>query len=257
MAACDFFDRRRGVRHIATKFGELTLDTHHHPQRMLAHYFRNHLAFYRHSELGRYIGACLRSSDAFLDVGANLGMYSLLASECGAQRILFEPEPDHAKFLEKNARIFGTVLPVAVSDRAGTLPFYEVNPKNSGAASLVRYSGQVAKAMVRVDTLSNLIAALPADNRDRIRLIKIDVEGAENDAVNGLRDYLSAGARPMIWCEVRGDTGGRSSSSFRPVVATLKEFGYRPYEPLHARTILLNEEDAQHRTIFDIRFESN
>src|SRR6266404_8257887 len=45
----------------------------------------------------------LRPQDLFLDIGANIGSYTILASKlCGAQTIAFEPEPRVARTLEQN-----------------------------------------------------------------------------------------------------------------------------------------------------------
>ena len=159
-------------------------------------------------------------------MGANLGFYSLIAQEAGLKSICFEPEPQLADYLERNRLIFGQIFPVALSDRCGDLPLYYF-PRNAGATSLVpRKWTKRASATVPVKSFSQLALGGELGDPAKISLVKIDVEGAEAATVRGMIEFLSAGYRPDIWCEVRGNKTVRSQRSYALVRDALQEFGY-------------------------------
>ena len=98
---------------------DITIDPRHPSERLLFYFFSNVMRSYRCSGLGRLIETTLGAGDVFLDIGANLGMYSWLARRRGATAICFEPEPAHAAFLGRNAVVCDRLLPIALSDQAG------------------------------------------------------------------------------------------------------------------------------------------
>ena len=132
------------------------------------------------------------------DIGANFGLHAVTARLLfpAATVIAFEPAPAvHARLL-KNAAL--NVAPVrtvalALSDRTGYAPLHLAPPGNSGMTTLSpwsggSYTGTVLVAIARGD---DLIAAgtLPAPT-----VIKIDVEGHELAALQGLAATLRSGA---------------------------------------------------------------
>ncbi len=121
---------------VVTRFGVLSID----PERLLAYVFDNVWRCYRYSELGIYLASLNAPGSVFVDIGANLGIYSLVAKSLGMASILVEPEPCHGSFLARNESIFGTVLQLALSDQAGELLLY-YESGNPGATSLFPFSG--------------------------------------------------------------------------------------------------------------------
>jgi len=247
---------RRTARHdiIETELGSLVLDPEHPPERLLSYLFYNVLRYYSASELGQYIRRVALPGSTFIDVGANLGMYTLVARACGLNTVAIEPEPAHSAFLLRNEQTFGTVLPIALSDAAGTLPlFYEAS--NPGATSLVPSAGFArSSALVPVQTFSETVAQLGLAGSKTIRLVKIDVEGLEANVVKGMAAYLDSGPRPDIWCEVRGDRSGRNGGSFRDVCRELSRFGYHPSELRGGQETLFNDKELAARSVFDLLF---
>src|SRR5262245_26902425 len=63
---------------IETDAGPIHVDGTSEPERFLSYAFFNILKHYRRSDLGRYIEAHAESDRTFVDVGANLGIYSLI-----------------------------------------------------------------------------------------------------------------------------------------------------------------------------------
>src|SRR5690606_5486502 len=106
-------------------------------ERLLYYAPRNVLRHFRRSDLGGLIERVFsRETGLFVDIGANLGLYSFLARQHGADALLFEPEPAHAEFLKRNRAHFGEVVEVALSDYDGTAAFHVGDARHSGASSL-------------------------------------------------------------------------------------------------------------------------
>ena len=239
---------------ISTQWGQLALDSSHPPERLLAYLFDNIVRYYQKSELGRYIARVAEPGASFVDIGANLGMYALVARNAGFDTIVVEPEPRHSAFLQRNTHIFGKVLPMAFSDCAGALPLY-YEADNPGATSLFPSPSYVRGAgMVPVCTFSEVAARGDIGDLSKIRLVKIDVEGLEAQVVAGMGDALRSGWRPHIWCEVRGDGSGRNGGSYRKVREDLEGFGYAAHELKGGCDVALNEIDLARRSVFDLLF---
>ena len=171
----------------------------------------------------------LRLGDIFIDVGANAGFFSVYAASLvgpAGQVHSFEPASRYFRILQRNAQlnpdIQFTINNLAVSDKAGEAVFYPAAPTHSGGSSLE--AGWLAKShrdpeeTVRIVTLSEY---LEDKGLGAVRLIKIDVEGHEAAAMQGLAGYLrKVSSLPFIICETTGD------KSLRVVRKILEELGY-------------------------------
>lgn len=131
-----------------------------------------------------WLAARIGERFTFLDIGANIGGYSLyLASRAGsgARIIAIEPQPEVFGQLSYNIRLnpFGNVkaIEAAVADRNGELTLF-LDPKNKGEASVKIVSADEAR-QVKVPARTLLDVAL-AEGLDHIDAIKLDVEGAED-----------------------------------------------------------------------------
>jgi FkbM family methyltransferase len=187
---------------------------------------------------GRFLASTLKEGQVFLDIGANVGFYSLFAARRvgpSGRVIAFEPDPMTFESLTRSLRYNGlgwaSSVNVALSDREGEMPFFTVS--DGSAHSLVpeiasragRYSG---KALVRVTRLDDLVREKVVDAA-RIDLIKIDVEGEEPRTVAGMLATLERFAYPPVWAEVRGPRGSTRAPNTYPAVArALQSLGYGP-----------------------------
>jgi FkbM family methyltransferase len=128
----------------------------------------------------------LQRGMTFVDVGANNGYYSLLAGKIGASKIYsIEPTPDTFKRLVKNIKLNKLQnkvisLNVALSDQKGT-GYIHMNRYEDGQNSLLKGPNQKGRLKVTVNTLDNLFY----HDAKKIDMIKIDVEGAECQVING------------------------------------------------------------------------
>jgi len=133
---------------------------------------------------GRYLSDFLRSRRepfSFIDIGANIGLYSLLAAsnEHCIRCYAFEPNPTIFNSLTQNIKLNGCkhveATNSAVSETSGVLQF-SVSDTHTGAGSLVERKNQTTIAVSSVNKdLFDKLAVL--DNRTKI--VKIDVEGHE------------------------------------------------------------------------------
>jgi FkbM family methyltransferase len=120
----------------------------------------------------------------FLDVGANVGGYSMAMAALagsGAHILAVEPQPKIFERLAFNIRQnpFGTVkaLDCAVADRNGEVTLF-IDPSNQGESS-VKLVGSTDQAQLKVPART-LLDLVTQENFDHVDALKIDVEGAED-----------------------------------------------------------------------------
>ena len=195
----------------------------------------------------------------FVDIGANLGLYSLLAREVGLETLMFEPEPAHYAFLSRNASVFGRAVDCALSDSPGAANFFVSGKDNPGSSSLVMPEGGWSESEyeqvvpVRLSTFDTEIVGLNIDPAS-IRLIKIDVEGNEEQTVRGMENYVRRPDAAPIWCEVRGPSSGRGRNSAVSVAAFLGGFGYVPFQSRKGACRPLDFRHENMPQVFDVLF---
>jgi FkbM family methyltransferase len=156
---------------------------------------------YDFAEMG-FLLHFLRKEDIFIDVGANIGVYTLLASgHIGAYTIAYEPVPSTFEYLEENIQLNNLqhnceLKNIGVSDKIGLLKF----TNKLGAENHVISDNKVNDTCIEVpvDTLDNTIDIKnPA-------LIKIDVEGFETMVINGAFNTLKKTSLKAIIIELNG-----------------------------------------------------
>lgn len=126
----------------------------------------------------------LREGFRFIDIGANIGAYSLfLAARAGptARILAVEPQPEVFARLTFNIALnpFGTVKAIAcaLADKPGELTLF-LDPANRGESS-VRILRSSTSTTVRVPA-TTLLALVQSEGYDRLDAVKLDVEGAED-----------------------------------------------------------------------------
>jgi FkbM family methyltransferase len=150
----------------------------------------------------------------FVDVGANIGVYTLDARAVSARPILaFEPEPSIFALLARN--VVGNTLPqielrnLACGDWSGTLPFHSgIN----GAVAREADGGGASVPVVRLDD--------ELRGRD-VAVIKIDCEGYEWQVLSGCREMIAA-RRPTLFVELHPRLIGRYGHSLEDVCDLLR-----------------------------------
>jgi len=189
----------------------------------------------------------VRRGDLALDVGSNLGTYAYELGRLSGRTIAFEPNPALARFV-RDLHLEGVeVRELALSSRDETaeLSIPQVD-KAHGAASLragaaIATDWAVAHVPVRTCRLDSLTL-------EPIRFIKIDVEGFEEEVLQGARATI-ARDRPMLLIEIE--------DRFNPdgvarIAAGLAEFGYSGHFFAQGRWRPLSEFDVEaHQRSFE------
>lgn len=170
----------------------------------------------------------LLKTDVFVDVGANCGIFTLMACNAGIQTIAFEPNLENCNFLLFNLHHNGfknvEVFPIALSKAPGVLPLFG---GGEGASLEANWGGMAStySRMVAVNTLNNLVS--PRFSHERL-LVKIDVEGHEFDVLTGAGDLLARCPAP-VWLLEHGFTenfSGKINPHFQDLFDLFWRHGY-------------------------------
>jgi len=174
----------------------------------------------------QWLHGCLKPGDVFVDIGAHVGYYTLLAARLvgpTGKVYAFEPEPYNHALLCRNIELNGyrniTVIRKAVSNRAGTSVLF-LSGLDNGFHSLRKQSPSQYKRGSMIVETTTLDAFLDEAGCSRVDLVKMDIEGWELIALEGMRELLSRPRSMQIITE------------FCPVFYTRLESG--PVAFLHA-----------------------
>ncbi len=164
----------------------------------------------------------LQPGMCFLDVGANIGYYSIIAAARGARVYAFEPVPKLFEALQENVALNPdlNISPqrVALARDTGPTTFFVVDdPENQGLSSL-NESPKAVAITIQAQTLDDFVRE---QKFRRVDLMKVDVEGAEEQVFQGGTDVLASDTAPDIIFECHP---GATSDKI------LRTFGYRIYE---------------------------
>lgn len=183
----------------------------------------------------------LRQGDIFVDVGANVGAYTVLAGALDARCISIEPIKRAFDHLILNIRLNGIsnivdARNIGVGSHQGILKFTkELDTVNHVAVGSEANGSALSE--VEVDTLDNVIA------ESQPVLIKIDVEGYETEVVAGAEQVLSKGSLLAVIMELNG-SGRRYNHDERELYKRMIDYGFTPcsYIPSGRSLEVLNGE---------------
>lgn len=188
--------------------------------------------------LSRWIERSLKPGDTFVDVGANIGYFTLLASRCVGESgrvVAIEPAPEHLRALESNLRLNSVgnvrIVEAAVSDRRSTATLFSGPECHSGLSTIIadEASRQGLEAECEVPTVT-LSDTLDPDELESARIVKIDVEGSEWPVVNGMDRLLSSGRRDLeVMVEVAPERMTQYGKSPDDMIRLFSENGFNSY----------------------------
>lgn len=170
----------------------------------------------------------LTPNDTFVDVGAHIGYFTLVAAKYTRHVFAFEPNPSTYAYLQRNIQLNlalaakVTSYPIALSDHAGAANLFN-SPEHPGRASLqpIESAHTVVEA-VTLDTLDHILSA------HKISFLKIDVEGGELNVLNGAREIVGRD-RPLALCELFEPFQQRFGCTCQDIVDFFHEYGYKAY----------------------------
>lgn len=203
----------------------------------------------------RFLAAALRPGMTVLDIGANIGIYTeFLAGTVGAtgQVIAFEPELRNFERLGKATRALPQVRVVraAVGRRNGTLTLYVADDLNVDHRTYD--AGDTTRRPVDVPVVS-LDDFLPADAP--VDAVKMDIQGAELDALKGARRLLSQSAPLTMLLEFWPYGLTRSGATPSALIELMTNYGLsvRPLDPRQSLASLDPENPEHYVNIIAVR----
>ena len=191
---------------------------------------------YEYEEMAFVLHA-LRPSDRFVDIGAHIGAFSLLAAGAvGADCLAVEPVPASFAQMLENVNLNGLsakvhCLNLGIAAQAGRLPFTTGKGAANGVA-LPPSSGIATPAAGK--TVEVDVQPLDALTTSFVPFIlKVDVEGYESEVIAGAEQTLADDRLSAILIELRGH-GSRYGFDEDAIHARLLGLGFQPfsYDPL-------------------------
>jgi FkbM family methyltransferase len=146
-----------------------------------------------------YLRAQLSPQDVFVDIGANIGLFTIMAGRRGTAVVVFEPDPFNCERLRRNIKLNGLnesrtiVHRTALGDTTGQIKLHRPLNDNYGMASVVsKYAPDgIQVPLRRLDDMLTL--------SDRRYVVKVDVEGAELQVLDGARATLEKMKPGSLW----------------------------------------------------------
>lgn len=172
-------------------------------------------------ELTPRVLSLLPEGGVFLDVGAHVGHYAIRAAARASAVYAVEPNPRTAERLRENVRLNGLanvhVLELAAWDGAGQFTLRKVHEQyeRDGSNYLVPSPGGPVWG-ARLDDAMNQYPLRPA----RLDLVKVDVEGADLHAIDGMRG-LVAKHQPVLFIEDHSEYGYYRQDDLLALIASL------------------------------------
>ncbi|MDE3057021.1 MAG: FkbM family methyltransferase [Bacteroidota bacterium] len=190
----------------------------------------------------------VRKGDVFFDLGANVGFYAfLVAPLCGKRGSVhaFEPNPNLVPNLLRSAELNSSTCDVVVNGVAvgredgGEISLYfSSDAQDIGVTSTYPHPWLDSNSKITVPVTS-IDAYRECHKLERIDYVKIDIEGAELDALQGMTETFRRHPPLLIICELWRTVQKINNAEFLPdpaVPSTVKVFDFlseRGYEPMY------------------------
>lgn len=196
--------------------------------------YLRHGGFLRHIATGQYESltrklyeSALRPGMIVVDGGAHIGFFSLLAARrvgIDAKILAFEPDPYNFQALSFNItknHHDNNIIPLrkALSNASRTICFYQSSGTISGSLIKRKDIGKFRKILVPSTTLDKELEDSTIDSI----LIKLDIEGAEGLALQGMRSVLQRANRIVLFSEVNPPALRDAEYGVEGLIATLRD----------------------------------
>jgi FkbM family methyltransferase len=245
----------------------LSLDPEHMSQRFMLNDLNAGRLY--ESETSQFLGAVLGAGDTFIDVGAHVGYFSMLAAALvgpTGRVISFEPDTSNYAHLlehvERNSAPQVMPVPMAVGSEARVAEFF-VNDDNDGGHGLWNVGEHPFNQRTRearrtrkvfLTTLDDFIG--PNATR-KVKAIKIDAEGSEVAVLAGARKLLEQHAVPFVVAEINRFALNAMGTSETDLRAFMTSLGYETYLFQPGQSVLtrmMPEQTAETDYVFNVLF---
>ena len=191
-------------------------------------------------ELLKEIKSTLKNGSTFIDGGANIGFFSLIASKLIKPTgvvIAFEPTPLTSKYLKKNIKI-NNISNIIVSNNGlssseNKLPFLlSNNPEgNSIIYNNEAKNLQSGNKIIEINTIT-IDRFCEKNNIKKIDLIKLDIEGQELEAIKGAKETLLTNKDIKIIFELNIAYNKSGVEFAKEIFTELKKLNFSNFEAL-------------------------
>ncbi len=192
------------------------------------------------------IKECLKENSVVVDIGANIGYYTLLMARAVGPRghvFAFEPEPANFSLLRKNLQLNGyanvTAEQAALSDQPGVLRLYLCG-HNKGDHRMYDSGDRRMSVEIKALRLDDYLK----DRAPAVDFLKIDVQGAEALAFEGMKRTIGTGRSMVIATEFWPAGIRKSGKDPCEYIRALQELGFVFYS-MHEEKRCLRAETAE------------
>ncbi|OGU40308.1 MAG: hypothetical protein A2X61_10850 [Ignavibacteria bacterium GWB2_35_12] len=203
----------------------------------------------------RFIKKTLKKGDIVIDIGANVGYLSLTFAQIIGDlgKVYgFEPEKRNFEIFNENIKLngFKNIHPykLAVSDNNKIIKLYLSKNENQGIHSTLLHTDTLSENFEEIEAI--ILDDFVIQNKIyKIDLVKIDVEGAEIDVVNGMKNILRD-KKPVLILELVSELQklkNMTTSDFKKMMHN--EFNYSSY--------IINEKGFLNKVSIDIEHISD
>lgn len=178
------------------------------------------------SHIVAFLKSCLAPGAVFVDVGANLGWFTVIASRLvgpNGRVISIEPDPINFALLRENVernQCANVDVVMAAAGEKNTSALLFRSPDNQGDHRLATSSDRLDRVEVSVVPLDELISKLV----DRVDMVKIDTQGSETAVLRGMKDTLRSNPTARVVFEFWPYGLAECGSSARELVDVLKSW---------------------------------
>ncbi len=175
----------------------------------------------------------VQNTNTILDIGGNIGQMALLFAQYAKKVYTFEPILETAERLAENIKINHLenkiiLSKIALSNSKGKIKFGLPPKGNRGTGSTV-ITEQSKNRVIEVDTIT-LDEFIKQNNISDVDFIKMDIEGAELFALQGMAGLLSSDKKPIIILEMTIVMMNQAGYGSKELLDFLSAFGYQCYE---------------------------
>lgn len=200
----------------------------------------------------------VRAGAVVLDVGANWGYFTLLSSRlagAGGRVISFEPDPRLFALLVRNLELNDCqnvcALRIAAADTHSTLSLlgYDESQGNWGLSRIQATQAESDHPTFAVEGRA-IDSVLAEKEIGQVDLLKLDVEGGENEALRGLSATLSAGRCRYVLLELHPRILAERGVTLEQTLSPLRHSGYRGWWIDHSPAVT---RAASYKPVHDLR----
>lgn len=199
--------------------------------------FENSVGDHKIDEVTPQLIANLKHGECFVDVGANIGYLSFLASRFVGKRgrvVAIEPSPREYTRLLRGIIINGATNVVPINGafgEAATAMVLEISPYHTGLNHLILFDSkriEADKSLIPVPVWKADSILPPLVEGHEVGLVKIDTEGAEVLVLRGMRNFLAVFKPKYVIVEVTPRFLAKFRTDENEIYHIMKGLGYEP-----------------------------